>query len=77
MAPIHPYATGTALRIKIKINKKENLGSSPCGAVETNPTSNHEVAGLIPGLAQWVRDPALPGAVVWIADAAQILRCCG
>ena len=26
-------------------------GSSRCGAVETNPTSNHEVAGLIPGLS--------------------------
>ena len=26
----------------------------------TNPTRNHEVAGLIPGLVQWVKDPVLP-----------------
>ena len=29
----------------------------PCGAVEMNLTSNHEVEGSIPRLTQWVRDP--------------------
>ena len=39
--------------------KKCSPESSHCGAVETNMTSIHEIVGLIPGLTQWVRDPAL------------------
>ena len=33
--------------------------SSHCSSVETNWTSIHENAGLIPGLAQWFRGPVL------------------
>ena len=45
--------------------------------METNPTGNHEVAGLIPGLTHCVEDPVLLRAVVWLVDTDQIWCGCG
>ena len=49
---------------------KSLWGSSHCGSVVTNLTGIHEDVGSTPGLAQRVKDPALPEAQVKFADTA-------
>ena len=44
---------------KDAIRKLVELWSLHRGAAETNLTRSHEVAGLIPGLAQWVTELVL------------------
>ena len=66
----HPLSGGSLVKtlrgsrpeefVNFKGDFKKSYRSSCCGAAETNLTRKLEVAGLIPGLAQWVKDLALP-----------------
>ena len=50
----------TGLDFLKQCHKKQRAGSSHHGSAETNLIGIHEDAGSIPGLAPWVKDPALP-----------------
>ena len=60
----HMYSMNLGVTIISLSNRiftlKYKSGVSRHGTAEINPTRNHEVVGLIPGLAQWVKDLVLP-----------------
>ena len=57
-----PGTKETAVLVNAIQNVK--IRRSHLGSAEMSLTRVHEDAGLIPGLAQWVEDQALPWAVV-------------
>ena len=65
------------LQVWPKKGGEEKSRRSRRSSTVTNLSSVHEDVSSVPGLAQTVKDLALPGAVVRLTDAAWIPRCCG
>ena len=68
---------GSTRNMRSKQNYVQKISGVPIMAQQlTNPTRNHKVAGLTPGLAQWVKDLALPCAVVQGSRRSSTPSCC-
>ena len=63
--------------LKNKQTTTTKKGGVPTVAQTGNESNQYPGGWFIPGLAQWVRNLALPCAVVQISDVAWIPRCCG
>ena len=58
------WVNNEAISENIRLNKRLVFGVSIVAQQVKNPTNIHKDVGLIPGLPQWVKDPASPQALV-------------